>query len=447
MPPRAPPRRRRGLSTHASACLPRNEPDYAAALYSDILLGMARGAKAADPRMRVLPGIVVGHDLLADGFMNASHLQHLDGLNTHVYAYHGGSRGRVAAHPESKVSLMRRELLQQVRFRDAHLPGLPLYVSEWGWDSAGGGEECGFSECVSERAQALYAVRGALLLARLGVERASWFFASNIKAEALMRGEVHRFSRSGLTASADRGFAPKQSLRAFEQLVALLGQRHFVRVLREDDEAWVYALGHANGTATHVAAWRPVDGDDSAQRRISLDVQTLGTVTPGETWEFSGLVPSASEAGRLRAMKPRVRNSSHWELTIRSAPLVVALTPPVGCDTSCEKGTCFQGQCVCFAGFSGADCATRLCENACWNHGLCDGTTGLCTCENWINERAGVNSSAVHADRSMADLAAHPSWILWDPASSCRLPRCMQSRRRLDRRGLRATQVPFHSGA
>ena len=46
---------------------------------------------AADARMQVLPGIVVGHDLAAEGYLNATHLQYLDGLNTHVYAFRGGA--------------------------------------------------------------------------------------------------------------------------------------------------------------------------------------------------------------------------------------------------------------------------------------------------------------------------------------------------------------------
>merc|ERR1711871_1759580 len=162
-----------------------NEPDYPAALYSDILLGMAQGAKAADARMQVLPGIVVGHDLAAEGYLNATHLQYLDGLNTHVYAFRGGAGGRVATYPESSVSAMRGDLMSLLRFRDAHVPGMPVYVSEFGWDSSGGGEDCTFSECVSERAQALYAVRSTLMFARLGIRRATWFFASNIARDKL----------------------------------------------------------------------------------------------------------------------------------------------------------------------------------------------------------------------------------------------------------------------
>ena len=30
--------------------------------------------------------------------------------------------------------------VQLIRFRDANLPSLPIYVTEYGWDSEGGGE-------------------------------------------------------------------------------------------------------------------------------------------------------------------------------------------------------------------------------------------------------------------------------------------------------------------
>ena len=82
--------------------------------------------------------------------------------------------------PESKVSIF-REILKIIRFRDANLQSMPIYVTEYGWDSPGGGEEC-FAEmtrCVSEWDQAVYLVRGLLMLSRLGMQRATMFFYAN----------------------------------------------------------------------------------------------------------------------------------------------------------------------------------------------------------------------------------------------------------------------------
>jgi hypothetical protein len=70
-------------------------------------------------------------------------------------------------------------------------------MTEWGWDSDGGGQACTkFPECTSEAAAAAYAVRGLMLHARLGVARSTWFFYGNLDD-----CDDHVFCRSGLTAS------------------------------------------------------------------------------------------------------------------------------------------------------------------------------------------------------------------------------------------------------
>lgn len=62
-------------------------------------------------------------------------------------------------------------------WRNANMPGVPIWVTEWGWDAARPGETCGKStECVSQLAQAAYGVRGLSLLARKGVAASHWFF-------------------------------------------------------------------------------------------------------------------------------------------------------------------------------------------------------------------------------------------------------------------------------
>ena len=199
-------------------------------------------------------------------------------------------------------------------------------MSEFGWDAAGGGEDCAFSECVSERSQAVYGVRAALLFARLGVARASWFFASNIATAKLTGGsEPHLFSRSGLTASADNGFAPKQSLRAFEQLVRVLGDRRFVAVLREDAEVWAYAFGGADGTPSHVVAWRPVDGDDLTSHVAEVDLAALGgAYAPCGSSGLSTTVLSGAPSSPAPA-PPSALGLSRWALAVDSAPTSYAL--------------------------------------------------------------------------------------------------------------------------
>ena len=62
-----------------------NEPiDYSSEVYADILLGMARGAKAADPAMRVLPGVLYPVDNFLKA-VNRTHFEWLDGINVHGF--------------------------------------------------------------------------------------------------------------------------------------------------------------------------------------------------------------------------------------------------------------------------------------------------------------------------------------------------------------------------
>ena len=70
-------------------------------------------------------------------------------------------------------------------------------MTEWGWDSPGGGQDCTkFPECTTEAAASAYAARGLLLHARLGVARSTWFFYGNLE-----ECDDHVFCRSGLTSS------------------------------------------------------------------------------------------------------------------------------------------------------------------------------------------------------------------------------------------------------
>eukprot|EP00960_Hanusia_phi_P020471 603362-Hanusia_phi.AAC.1 len=168
------------------------------------------------------------------------------------------------------------------RFRDRNAPGLPIYLTEFGWDSAGGGETCNppperasdppFPECVSERSQAIYAVRGALVLARKGFARLTWFFYGN-SALSLQDWDKSKglFSRSGLVSSGSAGYQEKMSLRALEIFVETLGSKHFVGVVREDAQAYVYELGDGDGRVTHLVGWLPIDGEDERQEVVSFE--------------------------------------------------------------------------------------------------------------------------------------------------------------------------------
>jgi hypothetical protein len=297
-----------------------NEPwHYPSEVYKKILYGMASAAKASDPYMEVFPCALQAADPGAEkkeGFKNymgarisqeAAKL--LDGINVHAYSYTPGPHGQQKAlHPEHSNSSF-WEILNAIRWRDQNMPGKKIYLSEWGWDHGGGGEDCTHSECVGEAAAAAYAIRAAMIALRLGIDRATWFYYANANQPSSL------YTRSGLTASAAQGFAKKMSFYALESLVALVGERYFLKTIQEDEKAWIYLLGDANGTATHLIAWRPVAFEDAAT--------TTATWKSGHRPGAAFLLDGSGNRGRKTAL-PEVLPTGEWRIKISATPLVVA---------------------------------------------------------------------------------------------------------------------------
>ncbi len=299
-----------------------NEPwKYPADFYQSVLEGMAQGAKDADPALQVFPCALQAYaDYVEEpeegNYMGAriseAAAQNLDGINSHHYSYKYRDDGlRIAVHPEHPESTF-RGVLSDLRFRDANMPGKKLYMSEWGWDSDGLGEDCTHGECVTEQEQALYAIRGAMILARLGVDRASWYFYANVEGDL----PSSLYARCGLTGSELTGFAKKRSFKAFETLVNNLGETRFLSVLQEDEAAYIYVLGTENGPS-HLIAWRPINGNDDETTNVSLATNYL----PGDAYIIDGLSPEGTPTATPNY------SDGIMDLTLSAAPTVIEIAP------------------------------------------------------------------------------------------------------------------------
>lgn len=269
-----------------------NEPwDYAPDFYHTVFKGMARGVKDADADLKVLPCALQAHapNTPESGVNNyiATMLTPdsaplLDALNIHAYSYVYNEAGmRIATYPEHSCSEM-RSVLSMLRFGKANLPGIPVQLTEWGWDSSSSAEDCLHSECVTENEQALYAVRGALMSARMGLDRLFWFFYANGK------GESSIFNRSGLTESVQAGGSPKQAFRAMAALIYLLGNTSFCNVLQEGNNGWIYAMCNPAGQVTHLVAWLPIAGNSAATAKVTFACLQK----PVSAWVINGLTAS-----------------------------------------------------------------------------------------------------------------------------------------------------------
>ena len=295
-----------------------NEPwYYEAKLYRDILYGMAKGAKEIDPKMFVMPCALHAAypqnetEGLFKNYMGARiterEAKYLDGINVHYYSWiHEKNGTRISVHPEHPASDM-RGILGDIRFRDQNMPGKPIYLTEWGWDSDGGGEPCTHSECVSEEAQAIYAIRSLMMFARLGIDRMTWFFYANEGPGSSL------FTRSGLTGSPDTGFKKKKAYYAFQSLINTLGDRHFTKVIKEDKRGWIYLLGDKNGNTTHLVAWRPISAEDKTKSKVQVDLARK----PQSAWLLDG-----ENAGKTPTTVPTMKNGK-LSLELSAVPLIV----------------------------------------------------------------------------------------------------------------------------
>ena len=296
-----------------------NEPwKYDAKIYQKILAGMANGAKAGDPKMEVFPCALQATDPTVeekDGFKNYINaritpevLPLLDGVNVHHYSYNShNTYTQKALQPESAGSVF-WEILDAIKWRNTHLPGKKIFLSEWGWDSAGGGEDCTHNQCVREQDAAAFAIRGALIAHRLGVDRATWFYYGNES------GESRLYARSGLTSSVEKGFQKKKTYYAFDHLIKLLGDKHFIKVYKEQNDYWGYYYGDSNGKATQLVLWRPVMNDD---KKIKVNLPASLDVKSASVFSFA-------EGESLEEIEV-LRGENGAEILVGSVPVVVVL--------------------------------------------------------------------------------------------------------------------------
>ncbi|XP_067664835.1 uncharacterized protein [Haliotis asinina] len=307
-----------------------NEPwDYLHDFYATILEGMAKGLKDGDPGITVLPAAFQAHDKTAETPpWHANYIgtrvteaiaPYIDVLNEHVYSFVKlPNRTRIMSHPEHPLSEF-NSMKNMIRWRDVNMPNTPVWITEYGWDCPGAGETCSYSECVSERAASVYGIRALLIMARLGIERATWFFYANLDKAECSPSAQHIFCRSGLTGSKEVSFAKKKVFDIHKYFLDYVGKTHFLHVVREDSDAYVYLLGdmkHGSGTpmATHVVAWRPVNGDDTSSQSVSVNLRAQPKSAKYISPDGLITAPTPSSSG------------GRWVVSLKSEPIIVEVS-------------------------------------------------------------------------------------------------------------------------
>ncbi len=178
-------------------------------------LGEAVGVKTADPQMSyVLPGLAFPEIeyLRAMKFWADVHRGGdfpADVINLHTYSNDVGNQGgggTVGVSPEA--DRLKERIRRFVEYRDQHLPGKELWVSEFGYDTNPQSVQRApaIGEADAEEVQGRWLVRSFLELAAAGVDRAQLYMLRDVNAE-----DATKYASSGLTASKNLGHAPKKS--------------------------------------------------------------------------------------------------------------------------------------------------------------------------------------------------------------------------------------------
>ena len=286
-----------------------NEPwNYSSATYRKILAGMNAGIKSIS-KVPVLPCAVQAYDPEKDDnnyiahYVNAS-AKNVDGLNTHIYSYVFQENGkRTAVNPEDPRSEV-WSMANLMRFRNKNLPGKPVYVTEFGFDSNGGGESCTHGECVPEKEQAIYGVRMAMILWRLGARQFYWYYFANVAYDSFLH------NRSGLCGSYNTGFREKLSFKTFALLQKKIGNYHFVQIIREDNEVYAYLLKDYNTGSNLVIAWRPTASGHFEMKPVQFSV-------PGKV---SGMISVFNNQNL-----PFQEKNNHLQMELSGVPVLIYL--------------------------------------------------------------------------------------------------------------------------
>ncbi|MEO5913198.1 MAG: hypothetical protein ABIS50_03125 [Luteolibacter sp.] len=243
-----------------------NEPgSWSDADYSRMFRAMATGIRAGDPKMTIAScnltsGASGKYEKSVSCIADMPEL--VDVLTIHSYAELTGWPSWKRSFPEDPaLPKYLKDIENLCVWRDQHMPGKPVWITEFGYDSTTQpNEKTGdFAkwEGVTDEQQAQWIVRSLLVFSSMPVERAYlYFFNDEDKAS------VH--ASAGLT----RHFKPKPSFYAVRHLQQTLGDFRFRRIPTNDPGKLRIQEYESEGK-TIWAVWSPTG--DSRTSKMALD--------------------------------------------------------------------------------------------------------------------------------------------------------------------------------
>lgn len=255
-----------------------NEPGngFDDALYKTIFTNMARGIRAADPKVKIVTCNAQSGSAdkytksLQETFSTPEIKKLFDAINVHAYAFKPRGTGRHPwdrSYPEDPRVEYLKVVDAVIAWRDKEAAGKEIWITEFGWDACTDeamkqrkGEALSLNwSGVTDLQQAQYLVRSLFCFSERDVRRAYIYnFDDNDVAG------VH--SVSGLT----RKFQPKQSFWAVKHLYETLGEYRFSRVVKKTtDDVYIYEFIHgSNPKLLAWAVWSPTGNGREQQMTI-----------------------------------------------------------------------------------------------------------------------------------------------------------------------------------
>lgn len=235
--------------------------------YFTLFKKAAAAAKKADPHLLILNGGFAGLSTRNfERMKNAGTLEWADALSAHFYCQPAPPEveavdTNVDRNPNARARrrTLERDLRRLVEWRDENAPGKPIWVTEFGWDTASGDGR------VSEELQADYLVRAAVIMWANGVDKVFWFRESDARDPKI------QYDSCGIVDGTGRR---KASFAALQQLLRELGANfRFEKRLGEEMEK-VRAYQFQTERGPMIIAWST--GEPQAVKLAGNSVQLSG---------------------------------------------------------------------------------------------------------------------------------------------------------------------------
>lgn len=265
-----------------------NEPGkWSDADYTRIFKAMAAGVRVGDPRLKIATcNLTAGksgdYEKSVECIAGATEL--FDVLNLHSYAELVGWPTWRRSYPEDpKLPRYLQDIEALCRWRDAHAPGKPVWLTEFGYDSSTKTNETkgDFTKWVgvTDTQQAQWLVRSLLVFSAMPIERAYVYFFND-------EDQPRLHASAGIT----RHFQPKPSYHALAHLQRVLGAYRFDKVVvNEPGQLRVHA--YENGSNQVVwAVWSPTSG----RQEFTATLNNIpGKLVASHRMPFSATAPAA----------------------------------------------------------------------------------------------------------------------------------------------------------